>query len=336
MPPAATPAASAVKPKRRLWLWVLIVIGGLVALSVAGFIALLVIIANSDGLTSTNGVVTQNLMMKSGGAAGLAISSAPVFDTAESANESFSRGGMMPPVPVEPRAGQTAAEVDQKIIKNGSLQLVVDDVSAATAKITAAASGKGGFTQNSTITERADGTHSGYITIRVPAGDFETLMAEIKTFATAVKNESANGQDVTEQYSDLEAQLRNAQAQEKTYLAVLDKAKSVEEILKVQDYLGQIRGTIESLQGRLKYLSNVTSYSTINVSLEEEPRIQLPTKEFRPGTELKAAVQTLVASLQGIVVSMIWFVVVVGGSLLPIAILIWIIVLVVKKLRRKK
>ena len=335
-PPAAAPAA---KPKRRIWLWILIIVGGLVALSIAGFIALVAIIANANGGVSSRNVSTQSAMMKSSGGLALGLASpsaAPAYDMAESAGESYGYDGGMMPRPIEPTAGATAAEVDQKIIKNGSLQLVVIDVADAAAKITAAASGRGGFTQSSTVTERADGTHAGYLTIRVPSRDFENLMTEIKALAAAVKNESANGQDVTEQYTDLEAQLRNAQAQEKTYLAVLDKAKSVEEILKVQDYLGRIRGTIESLTGRLKYLENVTSYSSISVTLEEEPKIQLPTKEFRPMTELKAAVQALISSLQGLAVSAIWLVIVGGGSLLPIVILIWLTVIIIKKLRRKK
>ncbi len=250
----------------------------------------------------------------------------------------YDSGSVMPPSPRPdyPTAGQTAAEVDQKIIKNGYLQLVVGNVGESIAKITALAGQKGGFVQNSSVTERSDGTHYGQITVRVPSKDFEGAMSEIKSLATVVRNESSTGQDVTEQFTDLEAQLRNAQAQERTYLAVLDKAKTVEDILNVQGRLGQIRGVIESLQGRLKYLENVTSYSTINANLEEEPVVRLPTKEFRPLAAVKEAAQTLVEAAQQTLISLIWIVIVGGGLLLPFGLLALIVVYIVKKLRRPR
>jgi len=331
---APPPAQSAAKPKRRIWRWILIVAAALVALAIIGFLTLAAIAFKSGGSALNRGVSLVQTT-KSSGMMGLAAPMAPSYDLAQEADESYSyRAEMMYPVP-EPRAGQTAAEVDQKIIKNGSLQMVVMDVGEAATRIAAAAAGKGGFVQSSSITERADGTHYGQISVRVPAKEFEASMAEIKGYAETVKNESASGQDVTEQYTDLEAQLRNARAQEQTFLAVLDKAKNVEDILKVQEQLGRVRGIIESLEGRLKYLENVTTLSTISVYLEEEPRVQVPTKEFRPWSEIKAAVQSLVAAFQQMLTTLIWLVIVGGGLFLPIAILVWIIVVIVKRMRRK-
>lgn len=233
--------------------------------------------------------------------------------------------GIMPPVPYPPTAGPTAAQVDQKIIKNGYLQLVVDKVSDAAARVTQIATSRGGFVQNSTVTERGDGTYSGNVDVRVPVMKFDEAMSEIKKLATLVKSDTSTGQDVTEQYSDLQAQLRNAQAQEQTYLAILKQARTVEDTLKVQEQLGIIRGQIESLQGRIQYLTNSTSYSTISVSLEEEPVVRAPTKEFRIWAIIKEATQTLVAAIQNIVAGIIWAVIVWGGILLPLGVLLWII-----------
>lgn len=233
---------------------------------------------------------------------------------------------MMPPVP-EPRGGQTAAEVDQKIIKNGSLRLSVDDVTATSARIVDAAKAREGFVQSANISERQDGTHIGYVTVRVPAKSFEEMMAGIRLFAKAVKEENTSGQDVTEEFTDLQAQVRNAQAQEATYLEVLKSAKTVEDILKVQERLGYIRGQIEQLQGRQKYLENVTSYSTISVTLEEEPKVQVPTKEFRFTAQVKEAVQALIASFQGLLSVLIWLVIVVGGLFLPFGLIAGLVLL---------
>ena len=236
------------------------------------------------------------------------------------------------PQPMPPTAGETAAEVDQKIIKNGSLYLVVDDVSASAEKLTALAKRRGGFVQRSEISERADGTKYGSVTFRVPVAEFEAAMTESKDGAREVKNDTSTGQDVTEQFSDLQAQLRNARAQEETYLQVLKQAKTVQDILQVQQYLGNIRGQIESLEGRIKYLENMTSFSTISVTLEEEPSVNVPTKEFRPVSAAKEAVQALVTVAQDLVIALIWLAIVGGGIGIPLLLVAWLIVRLVIKM----
>lgn len=226
---------------------------------------------------------------------------------------------------VPPSAGQTAASVDQKIIKTASLDLAVDDVSGVAARIGSIATSKGGFIQMTDVQERRDGTKFGTVTVRVPSSAFESVIASIKGEAKLVERESVNGRDVTEEYTDLEAQLRNAQAQERTYLAVLDKARTVEEILNVQNYLGQIRGQIESLQGRIQYLKNVTELSTITVTLREDAAVRVPTKEFRPSESVQAAIQAVVEIAQQLVVGLIWLVIVGGAIGLPLALLAYLL-----------
>lgn len=239
------------------------------------------------------------------------------------------------PVP-EPSAGPTAGEAEQRIIKTGSLSLVVDNVSESAAQITNLATGQGGFVQNSSVSERDDGTHFGDISVRVPSAQFETAMAEIKKLANVVENESVSGQDVTEQYTDLEARLRNALAQEATYLRILDQAESVEDILSVQRELSNIRYQIESIQGQMQYLENKTDYSTISVHLSEEPSITIPSKEFRPWTSVKEAGRALVGVAQNLVIAAIWVVIIGGGVLLPLALLIWIIVKIVRRFKKPR
>lgn len=258
-------------------------------------------------------------------------------DYASSADSSAAAPGMMRFAPPEmpPSAGQTAAEVDQKIIKTGSLSLTVGSVAETSPKIVALATAAGGYVQSSVVDEDQDGTHAGYVGVRVPSAKFEATVAAIKALATVVNVESTNGQDVTEQYSDLEAQLRNAQAQEIQYLEILKQAKTVEEILSVQQYLSSIRYQIESLQGQIKYLSNATTYSTIAVSLTEKPSIHVPTKGFDIVSSVKEAFQALIAIVQNLGVALVWLVIVGGGILLPIALLAWAIVAIVRKAKGK-
>lgn len=241
-----------------------------------------------------------------------------------------------PPFFPEPTAGATAGEVDQRIIKTGSLGLVVDDVSDTATKISNLASEQGGFVQNSSVNEREDGTHSGNVTVRILAEQFENAMTAIKKLAVVVENESVSGQDVTEQYTDLQARLRNAQAQEATYLKILDQAESVEDILNVQRELGNIRYQIESLQGQMKYYENKTDYSTISVYLSEEPSVTIPSKEFRPWTSVKEAARALVVIAQNLAVAAIWVIIIGIGILLPLALIIWIIAKIVRRFKKTR
>lgn len=252
------------------------------------------------------------------------------FYAADSAVGFAGKMAIAPPT-MDRTAGATAAEADQRIIKTGYLSLSVEHADTAASTLTALATGLGGFVQNSSIEERADGSKFGSVTIRVPSARFSEALEEAKKLATQVKSENVGGQDVTEQYTDLEAQLRNAKAQETEYLNILKKAQTVQDILSVQSYLGNIRSQIESLEGRLKYLENQTSYATLSVSLSEDARVTVPGRDFRPLNDLKTAAQTLVAVFQGLVTWLIWFVVIGGGTLLPLGLLVWGVVLLIKR-----
>lgn len=278
------------------------------------------------------------------GSPGLAVRSAKVMlaPGAPSVAEQGMAYDAYAPSPAPPMApdyatgGQTAAEVDQRIIKNGTLRLTVDKVSASLDAVAAIAKDRKGFVQSSSSSEREDGKHDGQVTIRVPALQFEATMGDVKALAKVVNYEFATGQDVTEQYTDLQAQLRNAQAQEEEYLRIMKKAESVEDILKVQERLGQVRGLIESLQGRIKYLENMTSLSTITVSLTEEPLVQAPTKEFRPGAIVKEAVQALVVAGERIAEAVIWVVIVGGGIGIPVLLLVLVVRAAVRAAMRRR
>jgi predicted nucleic acid-binding Zn-ribbon protein len=103
---------------------------------------------------------------------------------------------------------------------------------------------------------------SGYIAIRVPFEKFDEAFERLRQLATAVPYETTKAKDVTEEYVDLEAQLGNLLATEAQYLALLDKAENVEEMLKVQKELSKVRGEIEQIEGRMKYLEQ-TSFGNL-------------------------------------------------------------------------
>lgn len=237
------------------------------------------------------------------------------------------------PSPMPPSyGGQTAAEAEQRIIKTADLSIAVDGVEAKTQEIATMATGRGGFVQSSTIVEDTAGYKSGYITVRVPSSTFEDSVTAIKALAVRVERESVNGQDVTEQYTDLEARLRSAKAQEEQYLLILEKAQTVDEILAVQSYLQGIRYEIESLQGQIDSLGNQTEYSTISVSLSEEVRVKIPTEKFDLGRDIRLAFDSVVRLAQAALTSIVFFVIVGGAIAIPAGLLIALIVWVIKKI----
>jgi hypothetical protein len=238
------------------------------------------------------------------------------------------------PSPMPPSyGGQTAAEADeQRIIKSADLALAVDGVEAKTYDIISIATGRGGFVQSSNLVEDQAGYKTGYVTVRVPSETFEDSVAAIKELAVRVERESINGQDVTEQYTDLEARLRSAQAQEEQYLEILDQATTVQDILAVQSYLQSIRYEIESLQGQIDSLGNQTEYSTISVSLSEEVRVKVPTEKFDLGRDIRLAFDAVVRLAQAALTFLVFFVIVGGAIVIPAGLFIALIVWVIKKI----
>jgi len=249
------------------------------------------------------------------------------YDMDESARVSSSM-----PYPTPSTGGKTAAEADQRIIKTADLSIGVDGVEAKTQEIVTMATGRGGFVQSSTVLEDGEGYKSGYVTIRVPSNTFEATISAIKDIAVRVDRESVTGQDVTEQYTDTEARLRSAKAQEEQYLVILEKAETVQDILSVQSYLQNIRYEIESLQGQLDSLGNQTEYSTISVTLQEEVRIQIPTEKFDLVRDIKLALKYVVILAQTVLTFLVWLAVVGGAVIIPLGLIITLIVWVVRKI----
>ena len=103
---------------------------------------------------------------------------------------------------------------------------------------------------------------SGQVTFRVPVDAFEPVLRELKGLGT-YRGEKSSTEDVTNQYIDLNGQLAAWRAQERVYLRLLDRARSVTDVIAVQNQLQQVQSNIERLQGQLNYLEDQSSFSTI-------------------------------------------------------------------------
>ncbi len=158
-------------------------------------------------------------------------------------------------------------EEERMIVRTGDMSLVVDDVVDARDEIVLMTERFDGFVVSSRISGEGE-EKRGRISIRVPDDKFEMTLSEFRSLAVRVKSESTNSQDVTEQYVDLQARLKNAEAIENQYLTLLEKAEEVEDILRIYDSLSRVRYEIEHIKGQMQYLERTTSMSLISVNLE--------------------------------------------------------------------
>ena len=194
---------------------------------------------------------------------------------------------------------------DRQIIKTGSLELVVEDVEGSADVITSITKKYRGLIAYQDISDSQNNKKRASITIRVPNENFEAAIDELKEHAIKITRELVNTKDVTEEYADLQAQLKNKRAVEVQYLETLKKAWTIEDILRVQERLDRTRGDIERLEGRITYMERQVSMSTISISLVSESEVAVLGIIWNPLTKLKQAAYNALESI----ISFVYFVI---------------------------
>jgi len=225
-------------------------------------------------------------------------------------------------------AESDSAGVDRKIVKNGYMTLEVNDITEAITGIARVANGLGGYVVSSNKQGDKDITY-GQISIRVPSDRFDEAFNQLRKLAVNVPNESTNSQDVTEQYTDLQAQLRNLEATEAQYLELLKKAEKVEDILAVQRELSNVRGQIEQVKGRIQYLERTSDMALIEVNLQKTQPID--GTGWSALETLKSAIRGLANFGKALANIFIWL-----AIFSPVWIIILIVVLYFTRWRKKK
>jgi hypothetical protein len=157
---------------------------------------------------------------------------------------------------------------DRMVIRSAYLTLVVDDISVSLASITNLANTYGGFVVNSNVREDQNRLYAD-ISFRVDSAHFDDTLRALRNLAADVRSESTSGQDVTEQYTDLDSQLRNLEASEARLLELMKQAGTVAEILEVERELTNTRGQIEQIKGQMQYLEQSSDLALFSVSLEQ-------------------------------------------------------------------
>ena len=231
-----------------------------------------------------------------------------------------------------PAPSSTAWETERMIVRTAQLSLIVEDVPASLARIRALAREMGGYVVSSTswYTGKKPRAH---LTIRVPSQDLDRALERIKELAIKVEREEVRGRDVTEEYTDLEAQLRNLEATEQELRELLrtvrEKTGKAEDILAVHNRLMEIRGQIEQIKGRMQYLERTSEMASIEIELipkEEKPIVE---PGWAPLRTFREALSTLVKTMQFIADGLIWLCVYVLPTLIVVlalpACLVWLL-----------
>lgn len=165
-------------------------------------------------------------------------------------------------------SGETTTTTDRMVIKNAYLTLVVDNITSVMAQINTLATTFGGYVVNSNVGENQDQLYAS-ISFRVLAENFDATITALHNLAVDVKSESTTGQDVTQEYTDLNSRLRNLEASEAQLLELMTRAGTVEEILAVQQQLTNTREQIELIKGQMQYLEQSSNLALFSISLEQ-------------------------------------------------------------------
>ena len=181
-------------------------------------------------------------------------------------------------------AAALAATDGAKVIRNGTLTLVVDDPAAAVTAVEGIIAGMPGAFIAAAEMRRAGDPQPTALTLRVPAASFDQALAALRALAREALAEQTTARDVTEEYTDLDARLRNLHAAEAQLLALVEQADTVEDLLQIEKRLAEVRGEIERLQGRFNVLQDRIALATIRLLLHAPPDLSVGIAAGSPPT----------------------------------------------------
>ncbi len=310
-------------------------------------------------LTSASMPTPAPMMMQPTSVPAVPMGSAPqsADNAGSNTNPNPAQTGNSNPNPAQGLGSDTGNHI---VIKNATLTLTVENPAATIAEITQVAEGDTGWIVSSNATTHSENGQpltQAVISIRVPADKFSTVLEQIKKLAFSVDGEMVTGDDVTDQYVDLQSQLGNLQTTQAQLQKIMATATSVNDVLSVQGQLTNVEGQIDQIKGRLQYFSQAAAYSLIAITLNQKPYPATPTptptitpsptvtptptvkpfglSDWHPEQIATSALDTLVGAGQTIVALLIWFVIVGLPVLVLILVITWILRNVIRQLPRR-
>ncbi len=219
-----------------------------------------------------------------------------------------------PPAPrglTDSEASTSAASVDRMIVYNVSMSLEVQDADKTVSDITDIVTQYKGYVVGTNLSRDSKGRMRGAVTVRVPVESLDAAQKQLEATGLKVLSRNRSSNDVTDQYTDLDARLKNLTAAEgelRTLLAtVREKTGKAEDILAVYNQLTQIRGQIEQIKGQMNVLSKTSALATLTIDLtpHEEVTVVEP-GAWLPNQTAREALRALVQALQTLADVAIW------------------------------
>lgn len=184
--------------------------------------------------------------------------------------------GMMGAITTTIQAPGNAAGFSRKIIYDGEINLVVKDVDSMAGQLVKLVQDAQGYIAEQSTSGSPGSQRSTRWKLRIPVDRFETVVEKVASLGELERN-TRTSQDVSEQFYDIEARIKNKKAEEKSLTKILDeRSGKLEEVLKVASELSRVRGEIEQLEGRLRVLENLSSLATLVVSVREREKFEPP------------------------------------------------------------
>jgi hypothetical protein len=180
---------------------------------------------------------------------------------------------------------EQVAATDRKIIRNADLTIEVASPTETQSKVVSIAEAHGGFVVNSEAKQRdnGDATHRTLdikLVVRIPENQFGAVLDKVRGLASNRNEEKVTGQDVTEEFIDLDARIKTQRALEAQFLQIMKQAGKIEDALEVQRQIAEVRTEIEKLEGRKRFLENRSSLATITVNILAPKPITVNTSGF--------------------------------------------------------
>ncbi len=216
----------------------------------------------------------------------------------------------------------------RRVIRTASVMLEVGDLDQTASRLTRIAEVAGGFIADSSFAQ-AGSTPEGTFVLRVPAPRFADVLSQVEELGH-VQQRRISGQDVTEEYVDLQARIRNLERYEQRLLAFADRAAKVSDLLAIEQELARVRGEIEMLTGRARYLDRQVDLASIQVSAHEQAKASGGFWDFS-GTLTKvqmaflATIRQLLRAAETVVVAV--------SALVPVVVLAGLAWFVVRRVR---
>ncbi|MEH7388303.1 DUF4349 domain-containing protein [Bacillus sp. JJ1521] len=231
--------------------------------------------------------------------------------------------------------GSVHIEKDRMFIYHANLSIQVKEFRSVEAEIQQNAIKLGGYVVESSTYDNGTESINGTIIVKIPQSHFQSYINDIEKNSIKVVEKNISGNDVTEEFVDLESRLKAKEAVEKRLLTLMDQAEKTEDLLKISNDLARVQEEKEQILGRMNFLQNNVDYSTVTIHLEEQLVKIDSIKDNKSLNTWQKAKSLFIDTINGIISvfsSLVVFVIGLSPILIPIVVIliVWIV------LRKKK